>query len=282
MVHSRSAERLERHVGAHQQNRSPCVGQIRPFFGRRIAGEVGRIAYLELAAAGRRVHDRADRIEPQRVQSRAARLPTRQERRRGEEHALRVRHDEIAALVLSLRQHPNGLQCRLNLRPVEHGDEHTNRLGTIEAGLQRKRERHAHAAGQILHHRRSDPRFTAARRLQKLAIAHFAAAQCRQRGRDDGAGGIGHPELLRHVGIALRFLKELLNASVGVAGHRVVADKTDLRPDCEILMMIEQQPLELFVALHRQRLEIEADALFERASRNLIRDNADDGNRHQR
>ena len=35
-----AAKRRERHVGAHQQDRSPGVGQVRPLFGRRIAHEV--------------------------------------------------------------------------------------------------------------------------------------------------------------------------------------------------------------------------------------------------
>ena len=47
-------------------------------------------------------------------------------------------------------------------------------------------------------------------------------------------------------------------------------------------MLIEQQPLELLVALHRERFEIEADALFERAARNPIREDADDRDGQQR
>ncbi len=166
--------------------------------------------------------------------------------------------------------------------PVENSHEHADRLGPIEARLQRKRERHSDAPSQVLHHRRADPRFTAARRLQKLAVAHFAASQGRQCRRDDGAGGVCDPQLLRHVGVALGFLKELLNAAVGVARHGVIADEPELRPDGEVLVLIEQQPLEFFVALHRERFQIRADALFERAARNLVRKDADDRNRQQR
>ena len=169
-----------------------------------------------------------------------------------------------------------------DLRPVENGHEHADRLGPIEARLQRKREGHADAAGQVLHHRRTDPRFAAARGLQKFAVADFAAPQRRQRGRDDRAGGVCHPQLLSHVGVALGFLKELLNAAVGIARYGIIADEAELRPHCEILMLIQQQPLELLVALHRQGLQIHADALFERAARNLIREDADDGNWQQR
>ena len=90
--------------------------------------------------------------------------------------------------------------------------------------------------------------------------------------------------LLRHVRVALRFQKKLLDAAVGVAGHRIVADEAELRPHRQILMLVEQQPFELLVALHRERLEIQADALFERPARNLVRKDADhcDGQQRQR
>ena len=47
-------------------------------------------------------------------------------------------------------------------------------------------------------------------------------------------------------------------------------------------MLIEQQALDFLVALNRERLEVEADALFERAARDPIRKHADHSDRQQR
>jgi hypothetical protein len=79
-------------------------------------------------------------------------------------------------------------------------------------------------------------------------------------------------------------LKELLNTAVRIACHRIVADEPELRPDGEILMLVEQQPFKLLVALHRERFEIHTNALFERAARNLVREDAHhrDGQHRQR
>ena len=47
-------------------------------------------------------------------------------------------------------------------------------------------------------------------------------------------------------------------------------------------MMIEQQALELLVALHGERLEVQSDAFFERAARDPVREDADHHDRQQR
>ena len=53
------------------------------------------------------------------------------------------------------------------------------------------------------------------------------------------------------------------------AGDGVIANEPELRPDGQVLLLIQQQALELFVALRGERLEIEADAFFQRVARDL-------------
>ena len=57
---------------------------------------------------------------------------------------------------------------------------------------------------------------------------------------------------------------------------------TQFGPDGEVLIVIEEKALELFVALERKRLQVEANALFERAARDLVRQRADADYRQQR
>ena len=74
-----------------------------------------------------------------------------------------------------------------------------------------------------------DPALAAARGLQKLAVAHLAAAQRRQ------VDAITCPAAFAThnscaVDVALGFLKELQDAAVRIGRDRIVLDEPQLRP----------------------------------------------------
>ena len=278
-----TAERRKRHVGAHQQDRAPGVGQVRPPLGRRVAREIRRVAHVELAAAGRsRRRSCAIASRPsalRRVLPGSQPVETAARRESRPASSASTRYPRSSCPSGSTRTPAGsttifGQSSTATITPT--GFDRSKLACSGNASGMPTRPVRSCIIGEPTH------AFAAPRRLQQLAIADFAAAQRRQRRRDDGAGGVCHPELLRDVGVALGFLKELQNAAVGVARHRVVADEPELRPHREVLMLIEQQPLELFVALHRERFEVEADALFERAARDLVREDADHRDRQQR
>ena len=169
-----------------------------------------------------------------------------------------------------------------DLRPVEHLHDDADDLAAIEARLQRHRHGHADLGRQLLHLRIADPFLGAASGRHPFTVADLAAPQRRQCRCDDRACGVGDPEFLREIGVAFGFEQKLQNAPIGIARDGVIAHEAELRPDRKVLLAIEQQPLELLVALRGECLKVEADAFLERDASSPVADESDDDDRQQR
>ena len=64
-------------------------------------------------------------------------------------------------------------------------------------------------------------------------------------------------------------------------GNRVVLDQAQLRPAAQAGLPIEHQAFEPFFSLDREALEVETNALIERAARAPVGGNARQRHRHQ-
>ena len=222
------AERRERHVRSQQQRHPPDAGQVGLRFVGREPKQERRGAHIDGGAArqslGRNLLQAA---EAKRAEPRLSGFPSADEGRRAQQHAARIGQHQVPAIVLSRRVDLHALEGLDHLGPIDHFNDHPDGPGAIEARVQRRGDRHAHAVRELLHLRHADPPFAATGGLQPRPVADLAPAHPGNRRGNHLARRAGDPQFLEFE-VSLGVLQELQDAPIGIGRDRVVLDQAQL------------------------------------------------------